>query len=63
MAALLPESEGETLGEHLMALLRRQLIQPSPSASSVEDAFRFTHVLIQEAAYDGLPKEVRAEPA
>ena len=61
VAALLPESEGETLGENLMALLRRQLIQPSPSASSVEDAFRFTHVLIQEAAYDGLPKEVRAE--
>ena len=61
VAALLPESERETLGENLMALLRRQLIQPNPSASSVEDAFRFTHVLIQEAAYDGLPKEVRAD--
>ena len=61
VATLLPESERETLGENLMALLRRQLIQPNPSASSVEDAFRFTHVLIQEAAYDGLPKEVRAD--
>jgi tetratricopeptide (TPR) repeat protein len=44
-----------------MALVRRQLIQPDPSASSVEDAFRFKHALIQEAAYDGLPKEVRAD--
>jgi class 3 adenylate cyclase len=61
VAALLSESERETLGEHLMSLVRRQLIQPNPSASSVEDAFRFTHVLIQEAAYAGLPKEVRAD--
>jgi class 3 adenylate cyclase len=61
VAALLSESEREALGEHLMSLVRRQLIQPNPSGSSVEDAFRFTHVLIQEAAYDGLPKEVRAD--
>ena len=26
-----------------------------------EDAFRFRHVLIRNAAYDGLPKQVRAE--
>jgi tetratricopeptide (TPR) repeat protein len=61
VAALLPEGERVALGERLMALVRRQLIQPNPSASTVEDAFRFTHVLIQEAAYDGLPKEVRAD--
>jgi class 3 adenylate cyclase len=61
VAALLSGNEREALGEHLMSLVRRQLIQPNPSASSVEDAFRFTHVLIQEAAYDGLPKEVRAD--
>jgi tetratricopeptide (TPR) repeat protein len=41
--------------------VRRGLIQPDPSASSVEDAFRFKHALIQEAAYDGLSKEVRAD--
>jgi class 3 adenylate cyclase/tetratricopeptide (TPR) repeat protein len=61
VGALLSESDRAALGKHLMALVRRQLIQPDPSASSVEDAFRFTHVLIQEAAYDGLPKEVRAD--
>jgi class 3 adenylate cyclase/tetratricopeptide (TPR) repeat protein len=61
VAALLSDNERDALGEHLMALVRRQLIQPNPSASTVEDAFRFTHVLIQEAAYDGVPKEVRAD--
>ena len=61
VTALLPESERRTLDEHLMTLVRRQLIEPNPSASSVEDAFRFTHVLIQEAAYEGVPKEVRAD--
>ena len=61
VGALLSDAERGALGEHLMSLVRRQLIQPNPSASTVEDAFRFTHVLIQEAAYDGLPKEVRAE--
>jgi len=61
VAELLSEGERHALGERLMALVRRQLIQPNPSASSVEDAFRFTHRLIQEAAYDGVPKEVLAD--
>jgi class 3 adenylate cyclase/tetratricopeptide (TPR) repeat protein len=61
VAALLSEGERRTLGEHVTTLVRRQLIQPNPSASSVGNAFRFTHVLIQEAAYEGVPKEVRAD--
>jgi class 3 adenylate cyclase/tetratricopeptide (TPR) repeat protein len=61
VATLLPESERAGLGRHLMALMRRQLIQPDPSALAGEDAFRFSHVLIQEAAYSGLPKELCSE--
>ena len=61
VAALLPETEHDALRQHLMALVRRQLIQPDPSASSVEDAFSFKHALIQDAAYNGLPKELRAD--
>ena len=37
VAALLSEGERRTLGEHLMTLVRRQLIQPNPSALSVGD--------------------------
>ena len=61
VAALVLESEREAIGQHLMALVRRQLIQPDPSAFAGEDAFRFSHVLVQEAAYEGLPKERSAE--
>jgi class 3 adenylate cyclase/tetratricopeptide (TPR) repeat protein len=61
VATLLPDSERAGLGHQLMALMRRQLIQPDPSAFAGEDAFRFNHVLIQEAAYSGLPKELCAE--
>jgi class 3 adenylate cyclase/tetratricopeptide (TPR) repeat protein len=61
VATLLPENARAGLGQHLMALMRRQLIQPDPSAFAGEDAFRFSHVLIQEAAYGGMPKELCAE--
>jgi predicted ATPase/class 3 adenylate cyclase len=61
VAALLPKPEHEALGEHLMALVRRQLIQPDPSAFAGEDSFRFTHVLIRDAAYASLPKKTRAD--
>jgi len=40
--------------------VRRGLIQPERSSLSDEDAFRFGHILIRDAAYGGIPKEVRA---
>jgi len=61
VAMLLPETERAHLGPHLAALMRRQLIEPDPSASAGEDDFRFNHVLIQEAAYSRLPKGLCAE--
>ena len=61
VASLLPESERESLGRRVMALVRRRLIQPDPSALAGEDAFRFNHVLIRDAAYAELPKELCAE--
>jgi class 3 adenylate cyclase/tetratricopeptide (TPR) repeat protein len=45
----------------LAALVRKQLIRPDRQQLSGEDAFRFRHLLIRDAAYDGLPKAVRAE--
>ncbi|HET9323080.1 MAG TPA: adenylate/guanylate cyclase domain-containing protein [Gaiellaceae bacterium] len=46
---------------NLMALVRKDLVRPASSTAAREDAFRFRHALIRDAAYDGLPKEVRAE--
>jgi class 3 adenylate cyclase/tetratricopeptide (TPR) repeat protein len=61
VAELLPEDARESLGRDLMALVRRQLIEPDPSVFAGEDGFRFSHVLIREAVYEGLPKEVCAD--
>ena len=49
------------VGASLMALIRKELVRPDTSAATSDDGFRFRHVLIRDAAYDGMPKEVRAQ--
>ena len=44
----------------LVSLVHKQLVRPDRSELEGEDAFRFAHVLIREAAYRGLPKARRA---
>ncbi len=57
---LSPEPERAAVGGTLLRLVRQQLVDPSPSRIG-EDAFRFRHVLIRDAAYAGLAKAARAE--
>jgi class 3 adenylate cyclase/tetratricopeptide (TPR) repeat protein len=45
----------------LMALARRHLIGPDRSSFIGEECFRFHHILVRDAAYRGMPKELRAE--
>ena len=46
----------------LPGLVRKELIRPHRSPIFPRDeAFRFRHQLIRDAAYDGMPKELRAE--
>jgi tetratricopeptide (TPR) repeat protein len=45
----------------LMTLVRKELIRPEHSALPGEDAFRFRHQLIRDAAYGAIPKAQRAE--
>ena len=44
-----------------MSLVRRDLIRPDRSMLAGEDAFRFRHQLIRDAAYEAAPKALRAE--
>jgi DNA-binding SARP family transcriptional activator/tetratricopeptide (TPR) repeat protein len=44
----------------LLALARRDLIRIDKPVFSGEHAFRFRHLLIRDAAYDSIPKEMRA---
>jgi class 3 adenylate cyclase/tetratricopeptide (TPR) repeat protein len=44
----------------VMSLVRRDLIGPDRSLLVGDDAFRFRHLLIRDAAYEAAPKTVRA---
>jgi class 3 adenylate cyclase/tetratricopeptide (TPR) repeat protein len=61
VASLLPEPSRADLGASLLALVRKELIRPERTTLAGEDAFRFDHVLIRDAAYDSIPKRLRVE--
>jgi class 3 adenylate cyclase/tetratricopeptide (TPR) repeat protein len=48
------------VGSHLQGLVRKGMIRPAESAVAGEDAFRFRHILIRDAAYRSLPRARRA---
>ena len=47
----------------LMALVRKELVRPDRTQLPGDDAFRFRHLLIRDAAYDGLPKAAQGGAA
>jgi class 3 adenylate cyclase/tetratricopeptide (TPR) repeat protein len=57
--ALTPE--GPRVTTQLTSLVRKELIRPDRPLFAREDAFRFRHLLMRDAAYQGLPKAERAE--
>jgi class 3 adenylate cyclase/tetratricopeptide (TPR) repeat protein len=57
--ALAPEEMEVT--PRLAALVRRDLVRPDRPTLPREDAYRFRHLLIRDAAYDALPKATRAD--
>jgi tetratricopeptide (TPR) repeat protein len=60
VAALSPPELRSDLSAHLRSLLDKELIRPDTEQGD-EDAFRFAHQLIRDAAYQAIPKAVRAE--
>ena len=55
-------ASGETqVTPRLAALVRKGLIRSDKPQLPGEDAFRFRHLLIRDAAYDALPKATRAD--
>jgi len=57
--ALAPEETQVTT--RLAALVRHQLVRPDRAVLAGDDGYRFRHLLIRDAAYDALPKAVRAD--
>jgi predicted ATPase/class 3 adenylate cyclase len=61
VAELSAGADPQAVGQRLSALVRRELVRPATSDVAGQEAFRFRHVLLRDAAYTGLPKALRAE--
>jgi class 3 adenylate cyclase/tetratricopeptide (TPR) repeat protein len=61
VATLSPETARPNVRTRLLALARKELIRPDRAEFAGEDAFRFRHLLIRDAAYQAMPKEQRAD--
>jgi tetratricopeptide (TPR) repeat protein len=59
--ALADERLATELELRLAALVRKELIRPHPATLKGDEAFRFRHLLIRDAAYEALPKATRAD--
>jgi class 3 adenylate cyclase/tetratricopeptide (TPR) repeat protein len=60
IAELVPDALRADLENQLASLVRRDLIRSTGSLIPGEDAYRFRHVLLRDAAYSAMPKEARA---
>ena len=61
LTELLPESERREVAGRLARLVRRDFIRPQRTDFADEDAYRFRHLLIRDAAYASLRKSDRSE--
>ena len=57
--ALAPEET--QMQSRLSGLVRKELVRPEKPQLPGEDAYRFRHLLIRDAAYEALPKATRGE--
>jgi class 3 adenylate cyclase/DNA-binding winged helix-turn-helix (wHTH) protein len=58
---LAPASLEASIERSLTSLVRRDVIRPDRAGLGEDEAFRFRHMLIRDAAYRSLSKEMRAE--
>ena len=58
--AALTDGDG-AVDQRLVALVRKELVRPDRPQLAGDDAYRFRHLLIRDAAYDALPKALRAD--
>jgi predicted ATPase/class 3 adenylate cyclase len=57
---LLPDLAAEDVSTDLTALVRKQLVRPQGPRVAGGRSFRFNHILIRDAAYQGILKRARA---
>jgi tetratricopeptide (TPR) repeat protein len=61
VSALSPAEQRPAVPASLAALARKELLRTVGSGAPGEDGFQFRHLLIRDAAYEAIPKQVRAD--
>jgi class 3 adenylate cyclase/tetratricopeptide (TPR) repeat protein len=61
VSELFPVEDRGHLAGWLHSLVRKELVRPERSDPMGEDAYRFLHILVRDAAYAGIPKARRAD--
>jgi class 3 adenylate cyclase/tetratricopeptide (TPR) repeat protein len=60
--ALMTTTAIETdVGDLLGSLVRKELLRPERVADPTADLYRFRHILIRDAAYEAIPKQLRSD--
>ena len=60
-SAVVELTRTRNIDSQLVGLVRKELIQPATPMLVGDEAFRFRHLLIRDAAYDALPKATRVD--
>jgi class 3 adenylate cyclase/tetratricopeptide (TPR) repeat protein len=58
---LAPEDLRPDVGTNLLALVRKEFVRPDRAQLPGDDGYRFAHVLVRDAAYEAMSKELRAD--
>ncbi|HEY8673867.1 MAG TPA: adenylate/guanylate cyclase domain-containing protein [Candidatus Dormibacteraeota bacterium] len=58
---LVPADVRPNVGAVLLALVRKEFVRPDRAQFPGDDGYRFTHVLLRDAAYEAMSKQLRAE--
>jgi len=58
---LCPSELAPAVPGELRSLIRKELVRPERGELGEEDAYRFRHLLVRDAVYGAMPKELRAE--
>ncbi len=58
---LVPPERSAEVADGLQTIARRELITAAPGSAAEEKAYRFAHILVRDAAYNGLLKRARAD--
>ena len=61
VTALASEPLRPRVPDRLAGLMRMELVRPDQAAFAGEEAYQFRHLLIRDAAYQGLAKQTRSE--